>query len=105
MRSLDASRNALSSMQGVGRLVRLEQLLLEQNQIEEIAELTQLASLAVLGLGHNLVRGQSLHLPPSLRELHLGHNQVRGRGRGRVRGRGRGRVRGRVRVRVRGREP
>jgi len=76
LRSLDASRNALSSMQGVGRLVRLEQLLLEQNQIEEIAELTQLASLAVLGLGHNLVRGQSLHLPPSLRELHLGHNQI-----------------------------
>ena len=61
--------------------MRLEQLLLEHNQIEEIAELTQLASLAVLGLGHNLVRGQSLHLPPSLRELHLGHNQVRGRGR------------------------
>ena len=56
------------------------------------------------------MRGQSLHLPPSLRELHLGHNQVRGTGRGRVRGRVRGGVRGRVRgrgvrVRVRGREP
>ena len=34
LRSLDASRNALSSMHGVGRLVRLEQLLLEHNQIE-----------------------------------------------------------------------
>ena len=57
-------------------LARLEQLQLAHNEIDAVVELAQLGSLAVLGLGHNLVRGDGMQLPVSLRALYLEHNQI-----------------------------
>ena len=74
--SLDASRNAISSMEGIGRLIRLEQLELQSNAIDAVREVSRLPSLALLSLGANKLRGETLELPVSLHSLGLEQNAI-----------------------------
>lgn len=74
--ALDASRNAISSMEGVGRLIRLEQLQLQTNRIGAVKEVARLSSLSLLSLGANRLTGESLDLPVSLHSLGLEQNII-----------------------------